>query len=61
MWYHIRAKDMDIDKPNGMIITFWLWADDRKDLDDMLKIYLKIQIMVNFQLYHMVLENTVEC
>ena len=37
MWYHIRAKDMDIDKPNGMIITFWLWADDRKDLDDMLK------------------------
>ena len=37
MWYHIKAKDMDIDKPNGMVITFWLWADSREELDTILK------------------------
>ena len=38
MWYHIRARDMGIDKPNGMVITFWLWADSREELDKLLKI-----------------------
>ena len=37
MWYHIKAKDMDIDKPNGMIVTFWLWVDSREELDKLLK------------------------
>ena len=37
MWYHIRALDMDIDKPNGMMIEFWLSADSRKELDKLLK------------------------
>jgi len=37
MWYQIRAKVMDIDKPNGMTITFWLWADSREELDELLK------------------------
>ena len=37
MWYHIKAKDMDIDKPNGMIITLWLWSDSREELDKLLK------------------------
>ena len=36
MWFHIRAKDMGIDKPNGMMITFWLWADSREILDKLL-------------------------
>ena len=36
---------MDIDKPNGMMITFWLWADSRKKLDKLLtkKGYDKIE------------------
>ena len=37
MWYHIKAKDMDIDKPNGHILTFWLWAESREGLDNLLK------------------------
>ena len=36
MWYHIRAKDMDIDKPNGMVIEFWLWAKSKEKLDILL-------------------------
>ena len=36
MWYHIKAKDIDIDNPNGQILTFWLWANNKKDLDDIL-------------------------
>ena len=43
MWFHIRAKDMRLDKPNGIVIEFWLWANNKKDLDDMLskKQYIK--------------------
>ena len=37
MWYHIKAKDIDIDKPNGMVIQFWVWADSRDELDIILK------------------------
>ena len=37
MWYHIKAKDMDIDKPNGMVISFWVWADSTGKLDIILK------------------------
>ena len=37
MWYHIRARDTKIDKPNGMIIDFWLSADSRGELDKLLK------------------------
>ena len=37
-WYHIKARDMDIDSPKGMVITFWLWGDSeshiRKILDN---------------------------
>ena len=28
---------MGIYKPEGKVIEFWLWADDRKDLDKLLK------------------------
>ena len=27
MWYHIKAKDMSIYKPEGKVITFSIWAD----------------------------------
>ena len=37
MWFHIKARDMDIDKPNGMVITFWLWDESRKRLNTVLK------------------------
>ena len=37
MWYHIKARDMDMFKPEGKVLTFWLWANDKKDLDVMLK------------------------
>jgi len=37
MWYHIKAKDVNIDKPNGMVISFWLSANSREELDVLLK------------------------
>ena len=31
MWYRVRARDNDIFKPNGKVITFSIWAEtDRK-------------------------------
>ena len=36
MWFHIRGRDMGIYKPEGKVIEFWLWADDRKDLNKLL-------------------------
>tara|TARA_B100000282_G_C31644771_1_gene450198 strand:- start:232 stop:501 length:270 start_codon:yes stop_codon:yes gene_type:complete len=32
MWYHIRAKDTTIFKPDGKVITFSLWADSEDKL-----------------------------
>jgi hypothetical protein len=26
-WYHIKARDMSIYKPDGKVITFWLWGN----------------------------------
>ena len=37
MWFHIRGRDMDMFKPDGKVISFWLWADSRKRLDKLLK------------------------
>ena len=33
-WFHIKAKDVDINthKPNGKVITFWLWGKDKKHI-----------------------------
>ena len=31
-WYHIKARDMDIDSPKGMVITFWLCGDSESDI-----------------------------
>ena len=33
MWFHIKALDTDINK----VVTFWLGADSREDLDKILK------------------------
>lgn len=31
-WYHIKARDMNIFKPDGLVITFWLWGEDEKEI-----------------------------
>ena len=36
MWYRISGKDMKINKPNGMMIKFWLYADTKDKLDKLL-------------------------
>ena len=35
-WYHIKARDMGIYKPNGKVITFWLWGDSEDHIRDLL-------------------------
>ena len=34
--YHIRARDMSIFKPDGKVITFWLWGDSEDHIRDLL-------------------------
>ena len=34
--YHIRARDMSIFKPDGKVITFWLWAGNEDKLRELL-------------------------
>ena len=29
-WFHIKAKATDICKPDGKVMTFWLWGEDEK-------------------------------
>ncbi len=31
-WFHIKAKCMGIFKPDGKVITFWLWGKDKKHI-----------------------------
>ena len=35
--FHIRARDMSIDKPKGKVITFWLYAENEDKLHELLK------------------------
>ena len=35
--YHIRARDTRIFKPDGKVITFWLWAENEDKLRELLK------------------------
>ena len=37
MWYIIKARDMSMFKPEGKVIEFYLWADSREKLDEILK------------------------
>ena len=34
--YHIRARDMSIFKPDGKVITFWLWAENELKVRELL-------------------------
>jgi len=34
--YHIRARDMSIFKPEGKVITFWLYAENEDKLRELL-------------------------
>jgi len=36
-WYHIKARCMDIFKPDGKVITFWLWGDSEQHIREILK------------------------
>ena len=33
MWYNIRARDIKMDR----MVTFWLFAEDREELDTLLE------------------------
>tara|TARA_E500000318_G_C3526956_1_gene198846 strand:- start:677 stop:880 length:204 start_codon:yes stop_codon:yes gene_type:complete len=35
-WFHIKARDMDIYKPDGKVITFWLWGDSESHIRQIL-------------------------
>ena len=28
-WFHIKGKDKSICKPEGKVITFWLWGESK--------------------------------
>ena len=32
MWFHIRARDMNMYKPKGKVIQFWLFGETEKDI-----------------------------
>ena len=36
MWFHIRARDMNMYKPNGKVIQFWLSGESKKDVKNKL-------------------------
>ena len=31
-WFHIKGKDKSICKPEGKVITFWLWGESKDDV-----------------------------
>jgi len=35
-WFHIKARDMGIYKPDGKVITFWLWGDSESHVRQIL-------------------------
>tara|TARA_B100002019_G_C20947944_1_gene440112 strand:- start:129 stop:299 length:171 start_codon:yes stop_codon:yes gene_type:complete len=36
MWFYIRARDMNMYKPNGKVIQFWLSGESEKDVKNKL-------------------------
>ena len=32
-WYHIRARCIDIFKPKGKVIEFWLYGESKEDIE----------------------------
>ena len=37
LWYQIKARDISIFKPNGKVITFYLWGKDEAHIKNILK------------------------
>ena len=37
MWYRVRARDNDIFKPNGKVITFSIWSETDKGFWKLMK------------------------
>ena len=35
-WYHIKARYMNFDKPNGMVIKFWVSGNSENHIRDMI-------------------------
>ena len=34
-WYHIKARCMDIFKPDGKVIKFWLYRENKKEVHEL--------------------------
>jgi len=34
-WFHIKGKDISIYKPEGKVLTFWLWGESKKDIREL--------------------------
>ena len=35
-WYHIKARYMNIFKPEGKVIEFWLYRENKKDSKELI-------------------------
>ena len=44
-WFECKARDMDIFKPEGKVITFWLYGDSEAHIREMInkKGYINIE------------------
>ena len=31
-WFHIKGKDKSICKPEGKVVTFWLWGESKDEV-----------------------------
>ena len=31
-WFHIKGKDISIYKPEGKVLTFWLWGETKDEV-----------------------------
>ena len=34
-WFHIKGKDKSIYKPEGKVLSFWLWGESKKDIREL--------------------------
>ena len=34
-WYHIKARYMNIFKPDGKVIKFWLYRENKKEVKEL--------------------------
>ena len=34
-WYHIKARYMNIFKPEGKVIEFWLYRENKKEVKEL--------------------------